>query len=163
GHSGSHSVQSMHSSGSMARKLGPSWKQSTGHTSTQSMYLHLMQFSVTTKVIRVPRAVPRQPPAAAVAGGDGGGGGCRRTPRGGEFSGARRWGAAVEGREVVPLAAGRLVLEIAAQGELGAAKGQLLPGDVRRSDQRHFQALRSRPETCLRQGGTEEDVHLLGV
>jgi hypothetical protein len=35
----------------MTRKFGPSWKQSTGHTSTQSMYLHLMQFSVTTKVI----------------------------------------------------------------------------------------------------------------
>src|SRR5690606_24114498 len=49
GHSGSHRVQSMHSSGSITRKLGPSWKQSTGHTSTQSVYLHLMQFSVTTK------------------------------------------------------------------------------------------------------------------
>ena len=33
GHSGSHSVQSMHSSGSMTSKFGPSWKQSTGHTS----------------------------------------------------------------------------------------------------------------------------------
>src|SRR5690606_20622427 len=51
GHSGSHSVQSMHSSGSITRKFGPSWKQSTGHTSTQSVYLHLMQFSVTTKVM----------------------------------------------------------------------------------------------------------------
>src|SRR5579862_9699970 len=54
GHSGSHKVQSMHSSGSMTRKLGPSRKQSTGHTSTQSMYLHLMQFSVTTKVMDAP-------------------------------------------------------------------------------------------------------------
>jgi hypothetical protein len=35
------------------RKFGPSWKQSTGQTSTQSMYLHLMQFSVTTKVIAI--------------------------------------------------------------------------------------------------------------
>ena len=35
----------------MTRKLGPSWKQSTGHTSTQSVYLHLMQASVTTNVI----------------------------------------------------------------------------------------------------------------
>src|SRR5690606_20472642 len=52
GHSGSHRVQSMHSSGSITRKLGPSWKQSTGHTSTQSVCLHLMQFSVTTKGIR---------------------------------------------------------------------------------------------------------------
>ena len=51
GHSGSHSVQSMHSSGSITRKFGPSWKQSTGQTSTQSVYLHLMQVSVTTKVI----------------------------------------------------------------------------------------------------------------
>src|SRR5690606_39169404 len=39
----------MHSSGSITRKFGPSWKQSTGQTSTQSVYLHLMQFSVTTK------------------------------------------------------------------------------------------------------------------
>ena len=39
----------MHSSGSITRKFGPSWKQSTGHTSTQSVCLHLMQFSVTTK------------------------------------------------------------------------------------------------------------------
>ncbi len=44
----------MHSSGSMTRKFGPTWKQSTGQTSTQSMYLHLMQFSVTTKVIAYP-------------------------------------------------------------------------------------------------------------
>ena len=45
----------MHSSGSITRKFGPSWKQSTGQTSTQSMYLHLMQVSVTTKVMRGPR------------------------------------------------------------------------------------------------------------
>ena len=32
GHSGSHSPQSMHSSGSITKKLGPSKKQSTGHT-----------------------------------------------------------------------------------------------------------------------------------
>src|SRR5258708_1151814 len=48
GHSGTHSVQSMHSSGSITSMLGPSRKQSTGHTSTQSVYLHLMQLSVTT-------------------------------------------------------------------------------------------------------------------
>ena len=48
GHSGSHRVQSMHSSGSITRKFGPSWKQSTGQTSTQSVYLHLMQASPTT-------------------------------------------------------------------------------------------------------------------
>src|SRR5258708_21927713 len=54
GHSGSHSVQSMHSSGSITRKLGPSWKQSTGQTSTQSMYLHLIQLSVTTNAMSYP-------------------------------------------------------------------------------------------------------------
>src|SRR6266566_629705 len=54
GHSGSHRVQSMHSSGSITRKLGPSWKQSTGQTSTQSMYLHLMQLSVTTNAMSYP-------------------------------------------------------------------------------------------------------------
>src|SRR3569832_1285995 len=42
----------MHSSGSMTRKLGPSWKQSTGQTSTQSVYLHFTQASATTYVIR---------------------------------------------------------------------------------------------------------------
>src|SRR5690348_11310523 len=59
GHSGSHSVQSMHSSGSMTSMFGPSWKQSTGHTSTQSVYLHLIQASVTTKVMRVLHKVRR--------------------------------------------------------------------------------------------------------
>src|ERR1700674_4538354 len=54
GHSGSHNVQSMHSSGSMTRKFGPSWKQSTGQTSTQSIYLHLMQLSVTTNAMTYP-------------------------------------------------------------------------------------------------------------
>src|SRR5574337_1266890 len=49
--SGTHSVQSMHSSGSIAGKFAPSWKQSIGHTSTQSVYLHLMHLSVTTWVM----------------------------------------------------------------------------------------------------------------
>src|SRR3546814_20936311 len=40
----------MQLSGSMTRKFGPSWKQSTGHTSTQSVCLQLMQLSVTTWV-----------------------------------------------------------------------------------------------------------------
>src|SRR5690242_11293236 len=53
GHSGTHRVQSMHSSGSMTSMFGPSRKQSTGHTSTQSVYLHLTQLSVTTYVIAV--------------------------------------------------------------------------------------------------------------
>src|SRR3546814_13801757 len=46
----------MQLSGSMTRKFGPSWKQSTGHTSTQSVCLQLMQFSVTPWVT-VRRAV----------------------------------------------------------------------------------------------------------
>src|SRR4051794_14196015 len=48
GHSGMQTAQSMHSSGSIARKFGPSRKQSTGHTSTQSVYLQRIQASVTT-------------------------------------------------------------------------------------------------------------------
>src|SRR6478672_11500344 len=51
GHSGTHRVQSMHSSGSMTSMLGPSRKQSTGQTSTQSVYLHFTQDSVTTYVM----------------------------------------------------------------------------------------------------------------
>ena len=54
GHSGTQTAQSMQSSGSMLRKLGPSRNASTGHTSTQSVYLHRMQASVTTKVIAAP-------------------------------------------------------------------------------------------------------------
>jgi hypothetical protein len=38
----------MHSLGLMTRKFGPSRKQSIGQTFTQSVYLHLMQDSVTT-------------------------------------------------------------------------------------------------------------------
>src|ERR671918_1506604 len=67
GHSGTHSVQSMHSSGSITSMFGPSRKQSTGHTSTQSVYLHLMQLSVTTYVIGIKSLASatwdqRQPP-----------------------------------------------------------------------------------------------------
>src|SRR5436305_12649916 len=51
GHSGMHTAQSMHSSGSIERKFGPSRKQSTGQTSTQSVYLHRMQDSRTTWVM----------------------------------------------------------------------------------------------------------------
>ena len=51
GHSGTHRAQSMHSSGSITKKFEPSWKHSTGQTSTQSVYLHFMQSSRTTKVM----------------------------------------------------------------------------------------------------------------
>jgi hypothetical protein len=53
GHSGMQTAQSMHSSGSMVKKFGPSRKQSTGQTSTQSVYLHLIQASVTVWVMLV--------------------------------------------------------------------------------------------------------------
>src|SRR4029079_9269089 len=56
GHSGMHTAQSMHSSGSITSMFGPSRKQSTGQTSTQSVYLQRIQDSVTTWVIVVPRA-----------------------------------------------------------------------------------------------------------
>ena len=62
GHSGIHTAQSMQPSGSMAKKLSPATKQSAGQTSTQSVYLHRMQDSVTTKVM--PAALARQPPQA---------------------------------------------------------------------------------------------------
>src|SRR6516225_9152408 len=45
GHSGSQTLQSMHSSGWMTSMFSPSWKQSTGHTSTQSIVLQRMQLS----------------------------------------------------------------------------------------------------------------------
>src|SRR5258706_12099507 len=51
GHSATQSVQSMHSSGSMTSMFGPSRKQSTGQTSTQWVYLHFTQDSVTTYVM----------------------------------------------------------------------------------------------------------------
>src|SRR5438105_9045863 len=46
-----HTAQSMHSSGSITNMFGPSRKQSTGQTSTQSVYLQRIQDSVTTWVI----------------------------------------------------------------------------------------------------------------
>ena len=51
GHSGSHNAQSIQISGSITKKLGPSKNASTGQTATQSVYLHFMQLSVTTKVM----------------------------------------------------------------------------------------------------------------
>src|SRR5262249_39283330 len=48
GHSGSQTPQSMHSSGWMTSMFSHSLKQSTGHTSSQSMYLQRMELSLTT-------------------------------------------------------------------------------------------------------------------
>ena len=47
GHSGSQTPQSMHSSRWITSMFSPSQKQSTGHTSTQSMVLQRMQLSLT--------------------------------------------------------------------------------------------------------------------
>ena len=52
-HSSTQTPQSMHSSGLMTSMLAPSLKHATGQTLTQSVYLHLMQGSVTTKAIAV--------------------------------------------------------------------------------------------------------------
>ena len=48
GHSGTQTAQSMHSSGSITRKLGPTRKQSTGQTATQAVSVQLMHGSHTT-------------------------------------------------------------------------------------------------------------------
>ena len=56
-----HRVQSMHSSGSITRKFGPSRKAATGHMLTQSVHLQRMQASVTTWVMAAP---PRTGPPA---------------------------------------------------------------------------------------------------
>jgi len=48
GHSGTHAAQSIHSSGSIQRVLGPSWKQSTGQTATHTVCLQSTQRLVTT-------------------------------------------------------------------------------------------------------------------
>src|SRR5690349_13612204 len=125
----------MHSSGSIARKFGPSWKQSTGHTSTQSMYLHLMQFSVTTKVMRVPSVQPL-------------------------ILASRQ--AAVDCREMMLLvAAGSAILEITLQRKGGAEEGDLLPWNLLRMDQLDLQTLRSGAEFGLGQAGAEEHMDLL--
>jgi len=43
----------MQLSGSIAKKLGPSKNASTGHTATQSVYMHLMQLSSTMNAIKI--------------------------------------------------------------------------------------------------------------
>src|SRR6187401_2144487 len=110
GHSGSHKVQSMHSSGSMTRKLGPSWKQSTGHTSTQSVYLHLMHASVTTNAIG--QSLLRIRPVFRV-----------------RYS-ARTLEAALHRRHVVAIDARFPVFHEAPQRKFGARKRQVAPRTV---------------------------------
>src|SRR4051794_19907950 len=138
GHSGSHRVQSMHSSGSMTRKFGPSWKQSTGHTSTQSMYLHLMQFSVTTKVI------PNTSLSASL---------CHRL----------RIGATAQLREVVPVEACSTVLEVAPQRVIGAGEGNVRPRDLLRGHELRLEALDAYAILGLGELRAEEHMHLMGL
>jgi protein-disulfide isomerase len=141
GHSGSQSVQSMHSSGSITRKFGPSWKQSTGQTSTQSMYLHLMQLSVTTKAMTHPLLVDRLKEYCAI-----------------DERSRFQW--ALELREVMVLAAERAVGEIAPQREFAARERQFLPGNVRFVVQRDLEALRTRGEFGPQHFGPKHHVHL---
>src|SRR5713226_7714743 len=121
GHSGSHSVQSMHSSGSITRKFGPSWKQSTGQTSTQSIYLHLMQLSVTTNAMTYPsldqlnvNTILPQPQ--------------RRDPKA-PWTGSG-FQPAGQLDEMMTLASGGAILEVFAQSELAAWKRQVVPWDL---------------------------------
>src|SRR6185369_3443192 len=102
----------MHSSGSMTSMLGPSWKQSTGQTSTQSMYLHLMQFSVTTKVMRTPRTSSARILARMAPG---------------------------EGYQVMRLDPRRAIGEEALQRKTRRGEGDVFPGDVGRIHQLCFQ------------------------
>src|SRR6266404_3063300 len=154
GHSGSHSVQSMHSSGSITRKFGPSWKQSTGQTSTQSIYLHLMQLSVTTNAMTYPSLdllnvntiLPHSRNAGA------------RKRLGG--SGLQ---AAAQLDEMVILASCGAILEVLAQREHAALKRQMVPRDLGLCVQTDLQALRSRREFGLQQSGPEHHVHLVGT
>src|SRR5258708_31356435 len=111
------------------------------------MYLHLMQVSVTTKVIRLPRGTA---------------GHCATPPRARE-SARCAVQPPLDAREVMPLAARRLVLEVAPERELRAREGDLGPGDVRRAHQHDFEALGAAAVARGRDAGTEEHVHLLGV
>src|SRR3979490_2530117 len=123
GHSGSHSVQSLHSSGSITRKFGPSWKQSTGQTSTQSIYLHLMQLSVTTNAMTYPSLdllnvntiLPQPQTGSRIRG---------REAAGSGFQPAAQFD------EMVILASGGAILEVLAQGEIPARKRHLRPRNV---------------------------------
>src|SRR5262245_44846230 len=156
GHSGSQSVQSMHSSGSMTSMFGPSWKQSTGQTSTQSMYLHLMQFSVTTNVIHTLR---RQD-----------GGFCDRR----RCILPKRRGAAkpsscaatapqVDRREVMVLDAAPPVVEIAPQREVDAQERDLGPWYLRLVVEHHFEAFCAGRELGRGQSRSKHHVHLVRV
>src|ERR1700676_2489710 len=123
GHSGSHSVQSMHSSGSITRKFGPSWKQSTGQTSTQSIYLHLMQLSVTTNAMTYP-SIDQLNVSTILPQPQG------RNPERLRLAAASRFQPGAQLDEMMILASRSAILEVFAQGELAAWKRQLRPRDL---------------------------------
>src|SRR5260370_23785084 len=136
GHAGSHSVQSMHSSGSITRKFGPSWKQSTGQTSTQSIYLHLMQLSVTTNAMTYPsldqlnvNTILPQPQ--------------RRDPKA-PWTGSG-FQPAGQLDEMMTLASGGAILEVFAQSELAPCKRQVAPWGLGLCLQADLHALLSPP------------------
>src|SRR6266702_7041987 len=154
GHSGSHSVQSMHSSGSITRKFGPSWKQSTGQTSTQSIYLHLMQLSVTTNAMTYPSSyqldVNTILPQLLV--------GSRIRSRASGRSGLQ---PAAQLDEMMILPSCGAILEVFAQRKLAAWERQLRPWDLGLFVQTDLQALRSRREFGLQQFGPKHHMHLV--
>src|SRR5260370_33147663 len=154
GHSGSHSVQSMHSAGSIRRKFGPSWKQSTGQTSTQSIYLHLMQRSATTNAMTYPsldqlnvNTILPQPQ--------------RRDPKA-PWTGSG-FQPAGQLDEMMTLASGGAILEVFAQSELAAWKRQVGPWDLGLCVQADLQALPSRREFGLHNFGPEPPVRTVGA
>src|ERR1700745_198135 len=109
------------------------------------MYLHLMQFSVTTKVIQLPQAWPVIVPWPADRG---------------ESALVCRLQALIDGVKVVALLARRTVLEVAGQREVGTAEGDIVPGDVGGRYQCHLETLGSGPIARGRQVRTKEHMHL---
>src|SRR5918995_2662723 len=135
----------MHSSGSITRKFGPSWKQSTGQTSTQSVYLHFMQASVTTKVI-----------------GYSAGGACIVPSA---IGGHQFAVPPVDRAEMQAFHAVAAVFQVAAQRELDAEKSDLRPRDFRLGVQLRLETFG--PDAELRMAGIEprakHDVNLVGA
>src|SRR5580692_9545742 len=144
GHSGSHRVQSMHSSGSMTRKFGPSWKQSTGQTSTQSMYLHLMQLSVTTNVMIYPSSALLNVTTILF---------CQTISR---------FRSTFQLSEMMILAPGAAVRIVLPQRKFAAGKCQVRPRNRGFIVQADLQTFRSRREFRLQQFGAEHHMHLVG-
>src|SRR5271167_4140567 len=131
----------MHSSGSMTRKLGPSWKQSTGQTSTQSMYLHLMQLSVTTNVMTYPSPALLNLRLF-----------CQTIS---SFRSTFQLG------EMMALAPGAAVRVVLPQRKLAARKCQFRPRNLGLIVQADLQALRPGREFRLQQFSPEHHMHLI--